>query len=180
MTAATTGASSASHAPDERLFVVAIAVSAFLLFLVQPIVAKQLLPWLRGSSAVWLTCRVFFQVMLLAGYTYAHLLTSRLRRCLESTPLGGGVMANWFETKVRRFVASTLADAANVADWAQAQALSEARDYLASLEPSCAIRTSTATSRYWSPTVHSMTRTRPKRKSLCSPHRPGCCSLARP
>jgi len=42
--------------PVERLFVVAIALSAFLLFLIQPIIAKQLLPWFGGSSAVWITC----------------------------------------------------------------------------------------------------------------------------
>jgi hypothetical protein len=53
----------------ERLLVLAVAISAFLLlFLVQPIIAKQLLPWFGVSSAVWITCLVFFQVMLLAGY----------------------------------------------------------------------------------------------------------------
>jgi hypothetical protein len=46
-----------------------------LLFLLEPIAAKQLLPTL-GSSAVWLTCLVFFQVTLLLGYLYAHWLTS--------------------------------------------------------------------------------------------------------
>ncbi len=52
-----------------------IALSAFLLFLVQPIIAKQILPWFGGTSAVWTTCMVFFQVLLLAGYAYAHALT---------------------------------------------------------------------------------------------------------
>ena len=68
-----------------QLFVASIALSAFLLFLVQPIIAKQLLPWFGGSSAVWITCLVFFQVMLLAGYTYAHLLTTRLRACRQGS-----------------------------------------------------------------------------------------------
>ncbi len=54
------------------LFASTILLSAFLLFLVQPIIAKQILPWFGGTSAVWITCLVFFQVMLLAGYTYAH------------------------------------------------------------------------------------------------------------
>ena len=64
------------------LFASTILLSAFLLFLVQPIIAKQILPWFGGSSAVWITCLVFFQVLLLAGYTYAHVITRRfsLRR----------------------------------------------------------------------------------------------------
>jgi len=60
------------------LFASTILLSAFLLFLVQPIIAKQILPWFGGSSAVWTTCLVFFQVALLAGYAYAHGLTRRL------------------------------------------------------------------------------------------------------
>jgi len=60
------------------LFASTILLSAFLLFLVQPIIAKQILPWFGGTSAVWITCLVFFQVVLLAGYTYAHAITRRL------------------------------------------------------------------------------------------------------
>jgi hypothetical protein len=60
------------------LFASTILLSAVLLFLVQPIVAKQILPWFGGTSAVWITCLVFFQVVLLAGYTYAHVITRRL------------------------------------------------------------------------------------------------------
>src|SRR5882757_5418952 len=52
-----------------------IFLSAFLLFLVQPIIAKQILPWFGGSAAVWTTCLVFFQSVLLAGYAYADLTT---------------------------------------------------------------------------------------------------------
>ena len=48
-----------------------IFLSSFLLFLVQPIIAKQILPWFGGSAAVWTTCLVFFQSVLLAGYAYA-------------------------------------------------------------------------------------------------------------
>ncbi len=50
-----------------------IFLSSFLLFLVQPIIAKQILPWFGGSAAVWTTCLVFFQAVLLGGYAYADL-----------------------------------------------------------------------------------------------------------
>jgi hypothetical protein len=52
-----------------------IFVSAFLLFLVQPILAKQILPWFGGAAIVWTTCMVFFQLVLLLGYAYAHALS---------------------------------------------------------------------------------------------------------
>ncbi|MBI4203543.1 MAG: fused MFS/spermidine synthase [Betaproteobacteria bacterium] len=48
-----------------------IFLSAFLLFLVQPIIAKQILPWFGGAASVWATCLVFFQTVLLFGYAYA-------------------------------------------------------------------------------------------------------------
>lgn len=54
------------------LFGAAIFLSALLLFMVQPMAAKALLPLLGGSPAVWNTCMVFFQALLLAGYAYAH------------------------------------------------------------------------------------------------------------
>jgi MFS family permease len=52
-----------------------IFTSAFALFLVQPIIAKQILPWFGGSAMVWSICMVFFQVTLLAGYTYSDTLS---------------------------------------------------------------------------------------------------------
>ena len=52
-------------------YALTIFLSAFLLFLVQPIIAKQILPWFGGSSGVWTTALVFFQSTLLAGYAYA-------------------------------------------------------------------------------------------------------------
>src|SRR5687768_380109 len=55
-----------------------IFLSAFLLFLVQPILAKQILPWFGGAAIVWTLCMVFFQLVLLLGYAYAHWLTSRV------------------------------------------------------------------------------------------------------
>jgi hypothetical protein len=60
------------------LYAFTIFTSAFLLFLVQPIIAKQILPWFGGSAAVWTTCLVFFQVLLLAGYAYADWTTRKL------------------------------------------------------------------------------------------------------
>jgi SAM-dependent methyltransferase len=60
------------------LYAITIFVSAFLLFLVQPVMAKQILPWFGGSAAVWTTCLVFFQTALLAGYAYCDLTVRRL------------------------------------------------------------------------------------------------------
>jgi hypothetical protein len=60
------------------LFAVAVFLSAFLLFQVQPIVAKMILPWFGGSSSVWSTCIVFFQTELLLGYAYVHWLHEKL------------------------------------------------------------------------------------------------------
>ena len=60
------------------LYATAIFLGAFLLFLVQPIIAKQILPWFGGSAAVWATCMVFFQMVLLIGYAYADFTTRRL------------------------------------------------------------------------------------------------------
>ena len=57
------------------LYCTVVFLSAFLLFLIEPMAAKQLLPALGGSSAVWVTCLVFFQIALLMGYLYAHWLT---------------------------------------------------------------------------------------------------------
>ena len=56
-------------------FAVASFGGAFLLFLVQPLIGKYILPWFGGGPGVWTTCLLFFQCGLLAGYAYAHLLT---------------------------------------------------------------------------------------------------------
>jgi SAM-dependent methyltransferase len=55
-----------------RLYAITVFLSAFLLFQVQPLVAKIILPWFGGSAAVWTVCMLFFQVLLLLGYFYAH------------------------------------------------------------------------------------------------------------
>ncbi len=56
-----------------------IFLSAFLLFAVQPMIGKMILPWFGGSAAVWSTCLLFFQAALLAGYLYAHWSTRSLK-----------------------------------------------------------------------------------------------------
>ncbi len=55
-----------------------IFLSAFLLFLVQPVLAKQILPWFGGTAVVWTVCMVFFQFVLLLGYAYSHWTTTRM------------------------------------------------------------------------------------------------------
>ncbi|MCA9060474.1 MAG: hypothetical protein KDA85_18315, partial [Planctomycetaceae bacterium] len=59
-------------------FAVTVFLSAFLLFQVQPLISRFILPWFGGSPAVWTTCMLFFQSVLFLGYTYAHVLVSRL------------------------------------------------------------------------------------------------------
>jgi SAM-dependent methyltransferase len=61
------------------LYALTLFTGATLLFLMQPMVGKMILPLLGGTPAVWSTCMVFFQAALLGGYAYAHALTSRLR-----------------------------------------------------------------------------------------------------
>ena len=66
-------------ARSRLLFGCAVFLASFLLFLVEPIAAKQLLPFLGGSAAVWITCLVFFQTALLLAYLYAHWLARHPR-----------------------------------------------------------------------------------------------------
>jgi hypothetical protein len=66
------------------LYAATILVSSFLLFLVQPIIAKQILPWFGGTAAVWTTCLVFFQLTLLGGYTYSDLSNRLLKPKMQS------------------------------------------------------------------------------------------------
>ncbi len=61
------------------LYALTILVSAFLLFQVQPVIAKIILPWFGGSAAVWTVCLLFFQLALLAGYFYAYALVRYLK-----------------------------------------------------------------------------------------------------
>ncbi len=68
-----------------RAFAITVFLSAFLLFLVQPVLGKYILPWFGSTPSVWTACLLFFQMMLLAGYAYAHLIVSRLSPKLQAT-----------------------------------------------------------------------------------------------
>src|SRR5258706_9178506 len=75
------GKESASRSFDDAAnrmirFSSSIFLSAFLLFQVQPMMGRYVLPWFGGGPAVWTNCMLFFQVLLLAGYAYAHWLGS--------------------------------------------------------------------------------------------------------
>ncbi len=82
------------------VYCLAIFVAAGLLFAVQPMTAKQLLPLLGGSPSVWTTCMLFFQAVLLGGYAYAHLLTTRVGRrgqlVAHSVLVLAGLWAGWW------------------------------------------------------------------------------------
>ena len=67
------------------LYATTVFLSAFLLFQVQPLIGKYILPWFGGTSSVWTTSLLFFQVALLAGYAYAHLIVSRLSPRAQGT-----------------------------------------------------------------------------------------------
>lgn len=60
------------------LYAITVFLSAFLLFQVQPMIARMILPWFGGTAAVWATCLLFFQAALLAGYGYTHGIVRRL------------------------------------------------------------------------------------------------------
>src|ERR1044071_5821074 len=65
-------------------YAVTIFVSAFLLFQVQPVIARIILPWFGGSAAVWTICLLFFQSVLLLGYGYSHWLYQRLQPRMQT------------------------------------------------------------------------------------------------
>ena len=60
------------------IYAATIFLSSLLLFLVQPLIARLILPWFGGTASVWTTCMLFFQTLLLAGYAYAHAIDARL------------------------------------------------------------------------------------------------------
>src|SRR5438105_7019186 len=61
------------------VYAATIFVSAFLLFQIQPMISKAILPWFGGTPAVWTICLLFFQSLLFAGYAYAHFTNAWLR-----------------------------------------------------------------------------------------------------
>ena len=64
--------------PSRFLYAATIFSSGFLLFIVQPIVGREILPWFGGSAGVWTVCLMFFQIMLVAGYAYSNWSIRRL------------------------------------------------------------------------------------------------------
>jgi hypothetical protein len=76
--AAIAAAHNALPASQGVLFAITIFLGALLLFLIEPLFAKLILPWFGGSAAVWATCLVFFQTALLLGYLYADRIARRL------------------------------------------------------------------------------------------------------
>jgi MFS family permease len=60
-------------------YFISVFISAFLIFQIQPIISKIILPWFGGGASVWTTCMLFFQFFLLIGYLYAYLLTKILK-----------------------------------------------------------------------------------------------------
>ncbi len=74
-------------------FIITVFLAAALLFGVQPMVAKALLPDFGGGSSVWTTCMLFFQTVLIAGYLYAHLLLTRVPRRMQFIVHGSVIAA---------------------------------------------------------------------------------------
>src|SRR6476660_3849412 len=66
------------YRPAQLVVPLTIFSGALLLFAVEPLIAKMILPWFGGSDEVWITCLLFFQAALLVGYLYAHVLTTRV------------------------------------------------------------------------------------------------------
>jgi SAM-dependent methyltransferase len=91
--------SAAKEGPRGLLAIYSLTVflSAFLLFQVQPLIAKYILPWFGGTPSVWTTCMLFFQVVLFGGYAYAHFtsrwLGSRLQAGLHTVLLAAACVA---------------------------------------------------------------------------------------
>ena len=66
------------------IFAISVFLSAFLLFQVQPMIGKFILPWFGGTPAVWSTVMLFFQVLLTGGYAYAYWLIGRINGARQS------------------------------------------------------------------------------------------------
>jgi hypothetical protein len=78
--------------PNYLLAACVVFLSAFLLFQIQPIIAKVILPLHGGTAAVWTTCMMFFQIVLLAGYAWAHYCQSVNGRAVHLALLFGAVV----------------------------------------------------------------------------------------
>ena len=88
-------------------FAITLFLSASLLFMVQPMVGKMVLPLLGGSPAVWNACMVFFQALLLLGYLYAHKVTTKftpkkqwmIHMCVLAVPIALMALSAAFSTR---------------------------------------------------------------------------------
>ncbi|MGE3315131.1 MAG: spermidine synthase [Planctomycetaceae bacterium] len=92
----TPGDSTRANSGLGALYALTVFVSAFLLFQVQPLISRYILPWFGGTPAVWTTCMLFFQMTLFAGYAYAHFAAARLSawtQALLHLLLLGGALA---------------------------------------------------------------------------------------
>src|ERR1700735_342578 len=65
--------------PPMLIYAITIFTGAFLLFQVEPLLARYILPWFGGTPAVWMSCVLFFQLLLVFGYAYSHAIATRLR-----------------------------------------------------------------------------------------------------
>ena len=91
-------------------FAIAITLGSFLLFAIEPLAGKRLLPMLGGSAAVWTTCLVFFQTALLFGYALAHWMATRLRPRAQALLYGALLLlgiAQWAWASQAQLHAST-------------------------------------------------------------------------
>src|ERR1700741_3503168 len=77
------------------VYAATIFLSAFLLFQVQPLIAKIILPWFGGSAAVWSASMLFFQLLLLAGYAYAHISIRFLKPRVQMMVHVALVLGSW-------------------------------------------------------------------------------------
>src|ERR671924_422831 len=76
------------------LFAISIFLSAFLLFQIQPMIGKFILPWFGGTPAVWSTVMLFFQVLLTGGYAYAYWLIGQIKGARQgSIHIGLSILA---------------------------------------------------------------------------------------
>ena len=100
------------------LYAVTIFTSAFLLFQVQPMIAKIILPQMGGAASVWLICLLFFQAVLMLGYAYAHLLArtvpKNLQRWIHAGLLAGSLISFRFLLPISRSFGSPASPEARV------------------------------------------------------------------
>ena len=84
----TTSQSAGTPQPAHKVsifwFAATTLLGAFLVFQVQPVISKCVLPWFGGTPAVWTTCMLFFQILLFGGYLYAHVLRTYCRPALQA------------------------------------------------------------------------------------------------